>query len=144
MGFPRQQYWSGLPFPFPRDLPDLGIESGSPALASGFFTTEPLGKTSWYFTSTTECQQNAEGVSQLHTWLPAGQALTTPNLQPFIKLLKALPTEGPWKTQLSPTFGSSSLLKYLTHVIFQISEDRHSFDTPGVNWDSMWLAVTGK
>ena len=32
MGFPRQEYWSGLPFPSPEDLPDPGIEPGSPAL----------------------------------------------------------------------------------------------------------------
>ena len=48
MGFPRQEYWSGLPFLPPGDLPDPGIEpesSVSPALV-GFFTTEPLGKPS--------------------------------------------------------------------------------------------------
>ena len=42
MGFSRQEYWSGLPFPIPGDLPDTGIESASPvspALAGGFFTT---------------------------------------------------------------------------------------------------------
>jgi len=44
MGFSRQEYWSGLPFPPPGDLPDLGIEPVSPALASGFFTTEPPKK----------------------------------------------------------------------------------------------------
>ena len=33
MGFSRQEYWSGLPFPFPGDLPDLGIEPECPALA---------------------------------------------------------------------------------------------------------------
>ena len=32
MGFSRQEYWSGLPLPSPEDLPDLGIEHGSPAL----------------------------------------------------------------------------------------------------------------
>ena len=32
MGFSRQEYWSGVPFPFPGDLPDPGIESGSPTL----------------------------------------------------------------------------------------------------------------
>ena len=32
MGFPRQEYWSGLPFPFPGDLPNPGIEPKSPAL----------------------------------------------------------------------------------------------------------------
>ena len=40
MGFPRQEFWSRLLFPSPEDLPDLGIEPGSPALAGRFFTTE--------------------------------------------------------------------------------------------------------
>ena len=40
MGFPRQEYWSGLPFSSPGDLPDPGIEPTAPALAGGFFTTE--------------------------------------------------------------------------------------------------------
>ena len=41
MGFPRQEYWSGLPFTSPEDLPHPGIELESLALAEGFFTTEP-------------------------------------------------------------------------------------------------------
>ena len=44
MGFPRQEYWSGLPFPSPGDLPDPGIEPESPALAGGVFATEPPGE----------------------------------------------------------------------------------------------------
>ena len=44
MGFPRQEYWSGLPFPTPGDLPDPEMEPTSPALAGGFSTTEPPGK----------------------------------------------------------------------------------------------------
>ena len=44
MGFSRHAYWSGLPFPPPGDLPDPGTEPASPALAGGFFTTEPPGK----------------------------------------------------------------------------------------------------
>ena len=44
MGFPRQEYWSGLPFPSPGDLLDTGIKPISPALAGGVFITEPLGK----------------------------------------------------------------------------------------------------
>ena len=47
MGFPRQEYWSGLPFPFPGDLLDPGIELTSltsPAMTGGFFTTEQPGK----------------------------------------------------------------------------------------------------
>ena len=38
-GFPRQEYWSGLPFPPPGDLPDPGIKPVSLALAGGFFNT---------------------------------------------------------------------------------------------------------
>ena len=37
MGFPRQEFWSGLPFPPPDDLPDPGIKPTSPALVGGFF-----------------------------------------------------------------------------------------------------------
>ena len=47
MGFSRQEYWSGLPFPSLRDLPDPGIEPASltsPALTCGFFTTAPPGE----------------------------------------------------------------------------------------------------
>ena len=48
VGFPRQEYWSGLPFPPPGDLPDAGIKPksllASSALAGGFFMTVPFGK----------------------------------------------------------------------------------------------------
>ena len=43
MGFPRQEYWSGLPFPSPGDLPDPGIKPTSPALAGGFFPLNHVG-----------------------------------------------------------------------------------------------------
>ena len=44
IGFPREEYWSGLPFPSPGDLPNPAIEPVSPALGGGFFTTELPGK----------------------------------------------------------------------------------------------------
>ena len=44
MGFPRQEYWGGVPFPSPGNFPDPGIEPMSPALAGGFFTIEAPGK----------------------------------------------------------------------------------------------------
>ena len=47
MGFSRQEYWSGLPFPSPGDLPNPGIELTSlvsPELAGGFFTTRATWK----------------------------------------------------------------------------------------------------
>ena len=43
-GFPRQGYWSGLPFPSPWDLPDPGIEPRSPALQADALLSELLGK----------------------------------------------------------------------------------------------------
>ena len=43
MGFSRQGYWSGMPFPSPRDLPNTEIEPGSPALQADALTSEPLG-----------------------------------------------------------------------------------------------------
>ena len=45
MRFSRQEYWSGLPFPTPGDLPDSGIEHWSPALQADSLPTEPSGKT---------------------------------------------------------------------------------------------------
>ena len=41
MEFSRQEYWSGLPFPSPGDLPNLGIEPGSPALQADALPSEP-------------------------------------------------------------------------------------------------------
>ena len=51
MDLSRQEYWSGLPFPSPRDLPDPGIKPRSPALAGRFFTTEPPGNVCTYIHS---------------------------------------------------------------------------------------------
>ena len=44
MRFSRQEYWSGLPFPSPGNLPDQGIEPGSPTLEADILTSEPPGK----------------------------------------------------------------------------------------------------
>ena len=44
MGFSRQEYWSGLPFPSPGDLPDPGIKPRSPALQADALPSEPPGK----------------------------------------------------------------------------------------------------
>ena len=44
MGFSRQEYWSGVSFPSPGDLPNPGIEPQSPALEADALTSEPPGK----------------------------------------------------------------------------------------------------
>ena len=46
MKFSRQEYWRGLPFPSPGDLPDMGIKPGSPALQEDSLLSEPPGKPS--------------------------------------------------------------------------------------------------
>ena len=48
MEFSRQEYWSGVPFPSPGDLPDPGIEPGSPALQADALPSKPPGTPSWY------------------------------------------------------------------------------------------------
>ena len=53
MGFSRQGYWSGLPFPSPGDLPDPGIKPGSPALQADVLPSEPAGKAN-------NCYRNGE------------------------------------------------------------------------------------
>ena len=64
LGFSRQQYWSGLPFPSPGDLPDPGIEPTflkSPALACGFFTTS----------ATWEAPRECRGGELCPEWTPS-------------------------------------------------------------------------
>ena len=61
LGFPRQEYWSGLPFPSPGDLPDPGIKPASPAMADGFFTTELSGKPKEAGRASKSASQTLEG-----------------------------------------------------------------------------------
>ena len=48
MEFSREEYWSGLPFPSPGDLPNPGIEPGFPALQADALPSEPPGKPLYY------------------------------------------------------------------------------------------------
>ena len=50
-GFFRQEYWSGLKFPSPGNLPNPEIKPTGPTLADGFFTAEPLGKPTMEYNS---------------------------------------------------------------------------------------------
>ena len=68
MGFSRQEYWSGLPFPSPGDLPNPGIEPGSPALQADSLPTE---KTQLIFISKLLAIALLQGSFQLidRTWV---------------------------------------------------------------------------
>ena len=52
----RQENWSGMPFPSPWDIPDLGMEHLSPELTGEFFTTEPLETSQSLLTFIDSCE----------------------------------------------------------------------------------------
>ena len=62
MGFSRQEYWSGLPFPSPGDLPDPGIEPRSPSLQADALTSEPPGKPQFL------SEDSAPPPKKIHFW----------------------------------------------------------------------------
>ena len=64
MGFSRQEYWTGLPFPPPEDLPDPGIEPRSPELQADTLPSEPPGK-----------HTHLGGGSEQHTDAPSERVL---------------------------------------------------------------------
>ena len=67
MEFSRQQYWSGLSFSSPGDLPDPEIKSTCPALAGGFFTTEPPGKPTNVTGNGSNQEEKSDGKTHKHT-----------------------------------------------------------------------------
>ena len=68
VGLPRQEYWSGLSFPFPEDCPDPGIEPGSPTLQADFFTNWAT-REALYILSTSDKNGILFNNSQYHTWI---------------------------------------------------------------------------
>ena len=66
MGFSRQEYWSGLPFPSPGDLPNPGIEPGPPAFQADTLTSEPPGKPKEHVVHTKTCVKKM-WYTQIHT-----------------------------------------------------------------------------
>ena len=83
MGFLKQEYWRGLPFLSPGDLPDPGIELASPALASKFFASELLGKPTSNYTSIGKKKKKllwASLIAQLVKNPPATQEVPVPFL----------------------------------------------------------------
>ena len=77
MEFSRQEYWSGFPFPSPGDLPDPGIELGSPALQADSLPSKPPG-------SPESSPEQFESISSLVLSLPS-------SLSPFLIAQGALP-----------------------------------------------------
>ena len=107
MGLFRQEYWRGLPFPSPGDLPQPGIEPVFPALAGKFSTTEPAGKLRRdliIFTPLTTAhrpppmtglsQTQSELVESSGPWFPSTPVpfrITRPHLKVFLSCYHAFP-----------------------------------------------------
>ena len=90
MGFSRQGYWSGLPFPSPGDLPDPGIEPGSPALEADALTSEPPGKPTF-------------GIYPVWPLLPTFTLpLVLPIIMVHVNLSSCLLTDAPVSTPCTP------------------------------------------
>ena len=73
LGFPRQEYWSGLPFPSPGDLPDLGIEPSSPALQADSLSLKHQGSPQNGTHSFPKCSKSCPDI--FVTWFPVWQLL---------------------------------------------------------------------
>ena len=83
MGFSRQEYWSGLPFPSPEDLPDPGIEPRSPTLPADALTSEPPGKPNYALGDVKNC--NISRLSCCVSLLPSRTMLSTVQLLRWVR-----------------------------------------------------------
>ena len=92
MEFPRQEYWSGLPVPWPGDLLDSVIKPLSPALAGIFFTTEPPRKPKWLRVLVTKWKarifKSSLNVSLKHNFLLTHAQMLHPNHISDVNLFK--------------------------------------------------------
>ena len=95
MEFSRQECWSALPFPSPRDLSDVGIEPRSPALQADSLPSEPLGKPFWFEQNYLFRYHKKKSLLQKDTSLVA-------------QMVKHLPTM--WETQVQ-SLGQEDILK---------------------------------
>ena len=107
MEFSRQEYWSGLPFPSPGDLPNPGIEPGSPALPADTLPSEPPGKP--HSPTPTKLGGGPGGpYSRFHPWLTPASAL----------IFRFPPADHPpWKNLVGTKAVVGHLLIYLLVVL---------------------------
>ena len=115
MGIPRQEYWSGLPCPPPRDLPSPGIEPRSPALQADSLPAEPPGKP--IFTWIRQAFLVAHGILSCSRW----------DLLPWSRIALRLAILEHWV--LAPGPGKPQVLTYLSLLYFYLVSINNSSST---------------
>ena len=101
MRFPRQDYWSRLPFPPPGDLPFSRMESmtpASPGLAGRFFTAEPPGKSIWPYLPGDNAQSHRLRMQDRSHFTPLQISITSPGcyLYFWLSINQRFPWSTPW------------------------------------------------
>ena len=105
MRFSRQEYWSGVPFPSPRDLSNLGIKTVSPALVGIFVTTEPPGKPTIYiqFSSVAQsCPTLCDPMNRSTPGLPVHHHLLEFTQTHVHRVCDAIQPSHPWSSPSPP------------------------------------------
>ena len=136
VGFSKQDYWSRLPFPCPGDLPDLGIEPESPALADGFLTTSassPQVPEAW-----TGCPMRCgwQWCGWRETCCPGSKHVSCPLMS-----LSSIPT---WVFMINePCLSASCSLNHLLPP--QVSQSSYIIQVTGNIWNTyiLWWSSNG-
>ena len=116
MGFPRQEYWSRLPFPSPRDLSDPGIEPGSPALQADSLPTELRQGESLKMRQFNP-MSDSEIIASIYFFLSTTFSILILDLVLVAQLVKNLPAM--WETSVQSLGWEDSLEKgKASHSIF--------------------------
>ena len=128
-GFPRQEYWSGLLFPSPGTLLNPDIETTSPALAGGFFTTSHLGSPFW--------SQKGPNFGLLRKWVSEWvsecHSVVSDSATPWTTHSMEFSRPEYWGGSLSllqgifPTRGSNRGLPHCRQILYQLSHKGTDF-----------------
>ena len=116
MGFSRQEYWSGLPFPPPGDLPDPGIKPGSPAFQADALTSEPPGTPERQYTDI--CQQSDIFAFE---YVPLGFIIAfLPGIQCILILCLQLPSTVILETKKEKSATASTFSPSICHEVMEL------------------------
>ena len=133
VGFPRQEYWSGLPFPSPGELPKLGIKSASPTLQVDSLPSEPPGKSFYHHTKGGERESAGTATPTLYNPRSESEShsVVSDSLQPR-GLYSAWNSPGQntgvgslsFLQGIFPTQGSKPGLPHCRWILYQLSHKR--------------------